>query len=266
MKTIKPEFFTLCDAERKAFYDECYCRAGQSWPEIAEKIGTYPNRVRRDATKLGIVSRGRADAQKQALRNGRTQHPTEGKSRSEEVKAKISESQGKIWDQLSKEEREYRSQIGLESWENKSDLEKQVFFDKSIKAIHKASKDGSKMENHIFKFLIKEGYRVAKHKEYILQNEKFHIDLYVPECRTAIEIDGPMHFEPVFGEHRLVRRRMADAAKTGLILSSGMALIRVKLNRRESQRYVREVKNTILELLEKLQEKFPPENERYFEV
>jgi hypothetical protein len=42
----------------------------------------------------------------------------------DEVKNKISESQGKVWDSLSTEDREKRSEIGKQSWENKSEKEK----------------------------------------------------------------------------------------------------------------------------------------------
>ena len=75
-----------------------------------------------------------------------------------------------------------------------------------------------------------------------------------------------MHFEPVFGEEKLQKRIAADTQKNGLILSSDMALIRVKLIKRESQRYLRTIVENVMEIINKVENKFPPKNERYFEV
>lgn len=260
------DFFDLCDEERKAFYEECYYDCKMSWKNIADTVVSYPNRVRRDAKKLGIQSRSKSEAQKVALDEGRNEHPTKGKRHSAETKKKISSSQGQVWDNLTEEEKALRSQIGLESWNKKTPTERLEFFKKSTEAIQKASKEGSKLENYLFKLLIEKGYRVDKHKEHILKREKLHIDLYIPSCRTAVEVDGPMHFEPVFGEDKLQRRQEADNAKTGLILSSGMVLIRVKLNKRQSQRYFRDVGKNLLTLLDKIQKSFPDKEERYFEI
>lgn len=260
------DFFTGYDEERLAFYNECYHDANMSWAEIAKMIGTYPNKVRRDAQQLGVKSRSKSDAQKVAISEGRHEHPTEGKSQSAATRAKISESQGKVWDQLTQKERNERSEIGREAWNKKTPDERASFFKRSQEAIQEASRNGSKAENFLFEKLSKDGYRVDKHKEHILQNEKLHIDLYVPSCRTAIEVDGPLHFEPVFGEDRLEKRMAADQQKNGLVLSSGMVLIRVKLTKRESQRYMREILSSVREILTQVQAKFPPEHERYFEV
>jgi very-short-patch-repair endonuclease len=264
--TTPEEFFAMYDEERQAFYEECYHGCSLSWAEIAKMIGTYPNRVRRDATKLGIKSRDRSAAQSAAISEGRHEHPTRGKKRTEEVKAKISEGQGRVWDNLSEEERERRSEIGSEAWNKKSASERADFFKKSTEAIQAASVHGSKVENYLHKCLAQRGYKVAKHQEHILKNERFHIDLYIPACRTAIEVDGPMHFKPVYGEDRLRKRQAADSAKNGLILSAGMVLIRVKLTQRESQRYLRDIAQKVMDLINIVEDEFPKENERYFEV
>ena len=39
-----------------------------------------------------------------------------------------------------------------------------------------------------------------------------------------------------------------------------------KLNKRESQRYLRDTLDSIVNLLEKINSKFPKEDERYFEI
>lgn len=259
-------FFNLSDEKRHATYKKLYKEQKLSWAAIAKELGTYSQRVRRDANKLGIESRDKSSAQKVAISKGRHEHPTKGKKRSDETKIKISESQGKVWDNLDEEEREYRSQIGIEAWNKKTASEKTEFFKKSSEAIQQASRDGSKVERYLFDCLTEAGYRVDKHKEHILQNERFHIDLYIRDCRVAIEVDGPMHFEPVYGEEKLQKRQAADLQKNGLILSAGMVLIRVKLVKRESQRYLRELKDSVMQVVQEVETKFPSKNKRYFEV
>ena len=260
------DFWSRSDNLQKQVLDELYHGKQLSWAAIAEELDTYPNRIRRIANKLGVKSRDKSDAQKVALSSGRQIHPTKGKQTSDETKIRISEAQGKVWDSLSEEDREVRSRIGKDAWDSKTDAEKEVFHLKSRKAIHIASKEGSKTERFILEELLAEGFSVQQHKEAILQNERFHIDLYVPECRAAIEIDGAAHFEPVYGEERLNRRMAADIQKNGLILSSGMVLIRVQLKQRPSQRYNRSLRDQLVEILNGVKQNFPEENKRYFKV
>ena len=46
--------------------------------QIAEKLKTYPNKIRRVLKKHNIVLRGAKDAQTTALKTGRAKHPTAG--------------------------------------------------------------------------------------------------------------------------------------------------------------------------------------------
>ena len=48
--------------------------------QIAEKLNTYPNKVRRILTKNGIKLRNSKNAQTNALKKGRAVHPTAGNS------------------------------------------------------------------------------------------------------------------------------------------------------------------------------------------
>ena len=263
---MNKDFFNGTDDSRLNYYNTYYHKKRKSWKEIADLLETYPNRVRRDAKKLGIDSRNKSDAQKVALAEGRIEHPTAGKKHSEETKLKISESQGEVWDSMDESELQHRSEIGKNSWNKKSDEDKIEFFKKGGQAIQEASRMGSKVERHLFDFLISLGYKVDRHCEFIQQNDKFHIDLYIRDLRIAVEVDGPMHFEPVFGEEKLKKRQNADLIKTGLVLSGGMALIRVKLIKRESQRYLRKLSNDIFNIVDAISHEFPEEGKRYFEI
>ena len=108
-------YWNITDKERRTLLKEAYHNQKLSWIQIAEILDTYPNKIRREAKKLGIKSRTKSVAQKEALNTGRSLHPTKGKTLDENTKLKISESQGHIWDNLSPEERLKRSEMGKES-------------------------------------------------------------------------------------------------------------------------------------------------------
>ena len=73
---------------------------GHSTHEIAKKLQTYPNKIRRTLIKNGIETRNASEAQKVSLEKGTSTHPTKGKIRTEAEKLKISSSMkgtGMIW-------------------------------------------------------------------------------------------------------------------------------------------------------------------------
>jgi very-short-patch-repair endonuclease len=259
-------YSSLDDKDKKKLLKEKYIKEKLSFAEIAKQFGTYANKLRRDASKLGIEIRSRSQAAKVALECGRSEHPTQGKGHSDETKLKISESQGKVWDSLTDEDRIVRSEIGKMSWESKSDNEKRDVLEKGSQAIREASRIGSKLERYLLYKLTEIGYDVQFHREHLLRNQRLEIDLYVNDTQTAIEVDGPSHFEPVWGEENLERNKRSDRQKTGLIISEGMVLIRVKQDKRSSQRYFRKVLEQVVQELEKITKEFPKEDQRYIEI
>ena len=240
----------------------------QNWStyQIAEKLDTYPNKIRRLLKKNGVALRTSSDAQKNALGNGRAAHPTKGVSRSEETKKKISDSQGAVWDALTDEEKAYWSQIGREAWEQKSEEDKALLIAEAQNAIRKTSKDGSKLEHFLLSELGKRNLRVEFHKDHWLQNQKLQVDLYLPNHRTVIEVDGPSHFKPVWGQENLEKNIKADRQKTGLVLNAGLVMIRIKQDQSLTQRYMRNTLARLLTLLQEIKDHYPEENKRYFEI
>ena len=243
-----------------------YNSGNYSTYELAEKFETYPNKIRRILRKHGVVLRTKSAAQKNASKKGRASHPTKGKAQSETTRRKISDSQGKIWDNMSDEDRQKRSDRGRDSWNKKSEEEKSQLIRKAQDAIRESSKIGSKMERFLLQRLIEEGVRVDFHKDHWLRNQQLQVDLFIPELRAAIEVDGPSHFKPVWGMDNLIKNQRADRQKTGLILESGLVMIRIKQERKLSQRYQREVEQGLFELLKRIKDEYPKENERYFEI
>jgi len=245
---------------------DLYVNKQWSTYQIAEKLNTYPNKIRRVLQKNKIALRGSQDAQKNALSTGRATHPTEGLSRSESTKKKISEAQGEVWDSLSTKEKQYRSEIGKQAWEQKTDEEKALFIMKAQEAVRKSSRIGSKLEHFLLSELGKQNIKVEFHKEHWLQNQKLQVDLYLPQYRTAIEVDGPSHFKPVWGQDNLNKNIRADQQKTGLVLHSKLVMIRIKQTQSLTQRYMRNVLKELLSLLEQIKQDYPKDNERYFEL
>ena len=119
----------------------------------------------RDAKKFGIRIRSRSESAKIALDRGRSKHPTKGKKRDSETKKKISESQGKVWDSLSAEERQKRSNIGKESWNKKTEQEKSDLIQKGSAAIRESARTGTKLERFLLEELTKRKYDVQFHRE-----------------------------------------------------------------------------------------------------
>ena len=185
---------------------------------------------------------------------------------SKQTKQKISEAQGQVWDSLNKKQKQYRSQIGKEAWAQTTEEEKSAFIAQAQEAIRKSSRVGSKLEHFLLSELSTRKTRVEFHKEQWLQNQNLQVDLYLPEYRTVIEVDGPSHFKPVWGEENLQKNIKADQQKTGLVLSSGLVMIRIKQDQSLTQRFMRNTLNKLLNLLLKIEQDYPKENERYFEL
>ena len=218
----------MTDKEKQHLINQEYIIGKKSFIDIAKEHQTYPNKVRRDAKKLNVSIRSKRDAQKNALQTGKHKHPTKGLVRSEETKAKIGLSVMNSWDTMDHTTKEQRRQKSKNQWDSLSEDEKQNLISLANKAVRSASKSGSKLEKFIFEYLLKHNYKVDFHKEQILSNTRLQLDLFLPGQNIVIEVDGPSHFEPVWGEDALERNKKYDNKKNGLIIGKGLKLIRIK--------------------------------------
>ena len=73
---------------------------------------------------------------------------------------------------------------------------------KRVDAIRKSAKEGSKLEKFFQEKLSQAGFNVRMHVVTI-PAENLEIDLYIPDLKTIIEVDGPSHFLPIWGEDKL---------------------------------------------------------------
>ena len=244
-----------------------YVEQNKSTYEIAEALKTYPNKIRRVLVKNGVPLKNKSEAQKNAINNGTATHPTSGKQRSKTEKLKISNGLKKYWDNISDELYEERVKQAQSRWYSMTEVEKQAMLSSAIKAIQLAGKEGSKLEKYLHEELSKAGYKVEIHKKDLIPNEGLEIDMYIPRLKTIIEIDGPSHFLPIWGEDKLQKQIKSDFHKTGLILNKGMIIIRIKnLSDSVCLASKEQLRLDILSQLSRIEKSFPTKSERYIEI
>ena len=252
----------LSPQEKKEVLYNLYIKKELSISTIADQLGTYSNKIRRDAIKCGIPLRDKSSAQKIALQSGRHKHPTKGTTRDEDTRSKIGLSVLNNWEELSESERAKRQIVAKQNWEGLSEDDKKSRLTLANQAVRRASKEGSKLEKFILQNLVKDGIKVDFHKEQMLSNTRLQIDLFLPTINTAIEIDGPSHFKEVWGKNTLSRNIKYDNKKTGLILGKGLVLIRIKQSRDFSNSRGLLVYNKLLEKINSIKHNFPLPGDR----
>jgi len=223
------QYSKLNDKAKREFITKEYHTNELSFADIADKAGTYANKIRRDAIRLGIEGlRDKSAAQQNAIKSGKAKHPTQGTKRPESVKQKIGQKVLESWENLAPKELAKRKKTAKDNWENKTEDEKQLILTAAHLAVREASKTGSKLEKFLLSKLLSDGYKVEFHKEQSILNTKLQIDLFIPKLNVALEVDGPSHFEPVWGDDALQKNKKYDNKKTGLVLGKGLFLIRIK--------------------------------------
>lgn len=243
----------LTDQQKKELITREYIQEKKSLADIATEYSTYANKIRRDAIKLKIPLRDKSAAQANALKTGTHKHPTKGTARSSDTKNKIGKSLINSWTNLDDNSKTKRKQKAKLAWESKSDDDKAQMLRKANLAVRETSKVGSKLEKFLLNELIKLGLTPEFHKEQTLANTKLQIDIYLPTISTAIEVDGPSHFLPVWGEDALAKNQNYDNKKTGLILGKGMFLIRIKQTKDFSPTRAQLIFDQLKDIIEQIQ-------------
>jgi len=237
------------DIDKQKLLTKLYVDQGLSFHDIAAQLDTYPNKVRRDAMKFNIPIRDKSTAQQNALKTGKHKHPTKGNKRSEQVKNKIGKSVMDSYENLPDDQKDVRKEKAKQRWDALSEDERKARLSAANKAVRVSSKLGSKLEHFLLKRLIQDGYNPEFHKEQVLSNTKLQIDLYLPTIATAIEIDGPSHFLPVWGEESLKKNIKYDNKKSGLIIGKGLNLVRIKQTHDFSEARANDVYAKLIEII-----------------
>ena len=260
------QYSNLSEYQKKELIHQEYTIEKKSLQDIAIEHNTYPNKIRRDDIRFNTPLRDKSAAQKNALVTGKHKHPTKGTMRPQETKDRIGLSVMNSWENLDPKILKQRKKKAKENWDNLSEDAKSNMLHEANLAVRKASKIGSKLEIFLFNSLLQDGYKVDFHKEQSILNTKLQLDLFVPILNTAVEIDGPSHFVPVWGKDTLKRNQGYDNKKTGLVLGKGLVLIRIKQSKDFSKARAKIVYDQLKVELEKIKSKFPAVDQRNIEI
>ena len=221
-------YLKLPDSDKTKYIEECF-NAGETVRSLAIKMNTYSNRIRREAIRLNIKLKDKSETRKMLLQSDKAQHPTKGRKRTDSEKIKIGTTKKKSWTEEAKQKMAEKSR---EYWNKKDKQETYEFLNKRDKGLREALVKGSSLEMIVYQFLIDEGYNVERHRKFLIDNEKMSVDLYLNDYNLVIEIDGPSHQLPIWGEEKLNKTQQIDQKKDGLLLDSGIRIIRVKFNKK----------------------------------
>lgn len=247
----------ICD-----MYDD-----NKSLRDIAKIFNTYPNKIARELKKAGKQLRSKEEAAQASIDSGKFKPPMLGKKRTEQDKIKIGNARAKKWALMSDEDLESFKNRAKERWESQTDEERQYRQQRAGEALRRASVEGSKAEKFLYENLTKLGFHVIMHKRGLVAGEKYEVDLYLPDMLTIIEIDGPTHFLPIYGEDKLQRAIKYDAIKNGALLTRGFCIIRVKyLLKNNSKTSNVRLLNLIKDELDKIKTNFPAKENRLIEL
>ena len=234
--------------------------------DIAKKYNTDPNKILRALKYLKIEIRSKSEIQSELLSSGKVTHPTKGKTLTDETKEKISRSSHEKWLEKSDEEKERFRQEKKLAWQNRTDAEKNNFESKSVAAIIKAAREGSKAEKKIMEMLQEAGYNPLHHHK-PLAKEKLEVDILLPDNRVAIEIDGLSHYSPIWGDANFSRVVKADTEKNGILILNGFCVIRIKNTVNTVTQFMyTETCKTLIDILKSIEIKFPDMDKRIIHV
>jgi very-short-patch-repair endonuclease/predicted DNA-binding protein YlxM (UPF0122 family) len=239
---------------------------GFSCAEIAEEFNTYSKKIERILKKNNVKIRSRAEAMKLALKKGRADHPTEGKKRTEETKLAISKGVEKAWKDMPDSMRQEFVKGAKDRWDSMNPEKKKEMQSKAGAALREACLEGSKAEKFLRKKLEQMGYEVQMHKKGLVEG-KFEIDLLLPELNTIIEVDGPQHFLPLFGESKLAETIKMDSIKNGRLIAKGYCVIRIKyLCKNMNLSVERKLWEGVSGTLKSIEKEFPKKTKRFIEL
>lgn len=239
--------------EQREILTRLHRQEGLSQREIAKLLGCSPGKANRIMSALSIPLLTKSEVQTIKLKTGRLKHPTQGKTTSEDTKRKISEKISADWVE-NREKRDQASQSSVEFWKNLDPTEKSRRLSKASDGIRAAAESGSKLEKYIASQLQTLGFASVKHKTGVLRNNDLEFDLYLPEISTIIEVDGPSHRQPIWGDDVLVRNVNRDEEKAGSALAGGFNFVRVIQDRNLSQKYMRDIWEALKAELTKIKE------------
>ncbi len=200
--------------------------------KLCKKLTVPLATLSRFMKKHGIVARDKGEAQKNYLKAN--DHQMKGRKHTAETKQQISASLGEFWDGLSDEEREaFKRQIGSgwkRKWAAMSDQEQKLTMETLSSKAKEVQGQGSRLERFIAEELRSRGYVVEERSTGYTAGKDFEVDLALPNEMIAIEVDGPTHFLPIYGEEHLEKQQERDTRKDDMINAIGYNVLRIRNN------------------------------------
>jgi hypothetical protein len=225
--------------------------------QIADENSTYTKKIQRLMTYYGIKGRSKSEATSLALKEGRIKHPTAGRERTEDEKMRIAKGLVDTYTALDQKEKERRTQVCKEKWDNRPPEKKAAMHQKAMEGIREASRTGSKLEKYINERLNDLGFPAYLHKADLI-NENLECDITISSVGVYIELDGLSHYEPIFGEEKLIKTMASDHEKNAIVIGSGGIMIRVKVEQSSESTVHRErFMVQLVDLLNSIKEKRP---------
>lgn len=226
----------------KEFLQREYWDLGKSPAQIATENDSYPNAVRRALKEHWDKLRSRSEAQVNALARGRQAHPTKGRPRSSETKAKIGNSVRRQHSRPSKKARERRQSVARRRWKNIPVASRVKFVAAGFEAARRTAQHGSKAELFLLDALRASGYEV-QHRD--------GCDIKIPGRKIAIFVDGRPAFEPVWGEEQFARIQESLQHRRVKALAEGLHVIRVCVRKaKPSTAYLRTLLTVLFSTIE----------------
>jgi very-short-patch-repair endonuclease len=248
----------------RAYYQLEYVEKERSIYDIAREHNTYPNKIRREILACGYTLRDKSAAQKAAIRSGRHKHPTKGTERPLDVRLKISASMSAAWGKMSSDERRRRIEIGRANWHAIPEERREAFRRMAAVAVRETSEYGSRLERFIRDSLSGAGHVVRQRVKPV--DTVKPVDIYLVNLGIVIDIDGPFHFMPIWGEKALERQRKTDEEKIDAILAKGLVMIRVIYMATMSATQQEALLNYILGAIDNIRTNFPESGDRLIEI
>lgn len=63
-----------------------------------------------------------------------------------------------------------------------------------------------------------------------VRNNGFELDIVIPELKAAIEVNGVLHYKPIFGEEKLIKTQLSDKTKKKFCAENSIDLLVIDIS------------------------------------
>ena len=205
--------------------------------KVAEQVGCNQSHIVRMVAKFNkqnpgnpIKKRNKSEAQLNYIKQTGT-HQRDGTTHDEITKDKISDKMREFYDSPEGVEAKERiSEFRKEEWAEKSEEERAEILTE-LQLANRAkmqSGEGSNFKNFVAEQLMERGYTVEQRTKTWTPGQQFHVDIALPNEKLIIEVDGPTHWAPIYGEEELQKVIVKDAKKDAALIANGWVVLRVQ--------------------------------------